>query len=163
MERVSTSIIIDNQSHWLSLQKGLQKFLLTQERVIPTLVSFSARIYLDHVVPRLRPRQIMFPSSSPSWKYSSLLSIKNSVLNRCEDRFVEFILASSGYVTDASPSNTIYFSKKNHNHQLCSIPGGCYTGRVAPYQSMMGLGPWTKSRQTRHSLGPVQVKILDYV
>ena len=37
----------------------------------------------------------------------------------------------------------------------CSIPGSFYTARVAPYQSMIGLGPLNKARQTRHSLGLV--------
>ena len=39
--------------------------------------------------------------------------------------------------------------------ELCSIPGSLYTARVAPYQSMIGLGPLNKARQTRHSLGLV--------
>ena len=39
--------------------------------------------------------------------------------------------------------------------KVCSIPGSLYTAGVAPYQSMIGLGPLNKSRQTRHSLGLV--------
>ena len=37
----------------------------------------------------------------------------------------------------------------------CSIPGSLYTPRVAPWQSMIELGPLNKTRQTRHSLGLV--------
>ena len=56
-----------------------------------------------------------------------------------------------------STSHTLQFYDLPYpNHQgECSIPGSLYTDRVAPLQSMIGLGRSSNIRQTRYSLGIV--------